>query len=458
MPTTLVLTFPLGRYHATPWDRHVNEGAVELPPSPWRLLRALYAVWQNRCPELPKSMVHALLTELAEPPAFSIPPHTLSHTRHYYPDSADGTDRILDAFAAFGPDDQLAVSWPCDLDPEQRGILERLAEALPYLGRADSICDGSIDNAWTPRQHTIWRPTADAEKPEGEAVPVLAPDTPLNLDALLARPVDVRRSGRRLPVGSRVITYQSQPPAHRPQSRTAPRPTRQVTAVRFDLLQPAFPPDTHSAIYTDLLRQAAIDKLGRAPQGTMLGGRTFDNQPMRNAGHAHYLPIIQNRRLTGLVVWIPGTLPDKELDALCDVRTLYDHKRHTPVRVAGIGEIGHIAPELAKLAATWRSVTPFTPSRYPKKNRDHRHSFIIREIERELAPHIPPPTSIEFLDRPWTTFVRHRPSARRRGDTKQGQARQPAEFLRLHFEQPITGPIALGRLNHFGLGLFTPET
>ena len=31
---------PAGRFHATPWGRHVNEGAVEWPPSPWRFLRA----------------------------------------------------------------------------------------------------------------------------------------------------------------------------------------------------------------------------------------------------------------------------------------------------------------------------------------------------------------------------------------------------------------------------------
>jgi len=37
------LRFPAGRYHATPWGSHVNEGAVEWPPSPWRLLRALIA-------------------------------------------------------------------------------------------------------------------------------------------------------------------------------------------------------------------------------------------------------------------------------------------------------------------------------------------------------------------------------------------------------------------------------
>ena len=60
--TTLVVRFVLGRYHATPWGRHVNEGQVELPPSPWRLLRALYAVWKTRLPDLDEATVGMLLT------------------------------------------------------------------------------------------------------------------------------------------------------------------------------------------------------------------------------------------------------------------------------------------------------------------------------------------------------------------------------------------------------------
>lgn len=42
MPT-VKLRFPGGRYHATPWGHHVNEGRIEWPPSPWRLLRAFIA-------------------------------------------------------------------------------------------------------------------------------------------------------------------------------------------------------------------------------------------------------------------------------------------------------------------------------------------------------------------------------------------------------------------------------
>src|SRR3546814_11113755 len=44
----LAFTFPAGRYHATHWERHVNEGAVVWPPEPWRVLRALIATWHHK--------------------------------------------------------------------------------------------------------------------------------------------------------------------------------------------------------------------------------------------------------------------------------------------------------------------------------------------------------------------------------------------------------------------------
>ncbi len=460
MPTTLVLTFPLGRYHATPWDRHVNEGAVDLPPSPWRLLRMLYAVWQTRCNEIPASVVHQLLSDLAVPPTFYVPAHSISHSRHYYPDSKDGKDRTLDAFAVFRPEDQLAVQWPVELEPDQRNALCRIAESIPYFGRADSICTGEVDTGWKPAAHAVWKALDVTERVDDyqEATAVLSPEVPLVVDNLLARPAEVRRSGLRFPVGSRLVAYGLQRPAEAVPAAAAPWPARTVTAVRFDLLHPALPPDTDAAIYTDLLRQAAIKQLGESAEGTMLGGKTSDNTPMQGGMHAHYLPALRDRRLTGLVVWIPGVIPDKELSALCDISALYDYKRRVQVRVSGVGMVEQVAPEIVGPARTWCAVTPFTPARFPKKNRDEWRNFVVNEVQRELELRgREQADDVQFVGGSWTTFVRHRPSARMRGDKRQGQAHLPAEFLKLRFSQPTWGPLTLGWLSHFGLGLFMPE-
>src|ERR1035441_2129364 len=104
MGTPLAIRFPLGRYHANPWDRAVNEGASEWPPSPWRLLRALVGTWHTRWPELPAPGPAALPAPLAAPPSYQTPRATAGHSRHYLPDlehrkgEPGRTDLTLDPF------------------------------------------------------------------------------------------------------------------------------------------------------------------------------------------------------------------------------------------------------------------------------------------------------------------------------------------------------------------------
>ena len=76
------------------------------------------------------------------------------------------------------------------------------------------------------------------------------------------------------------MAYGLDRPADLPRVIPHPKATKTATAVRFDVLHAALPPDTDAAIYTDLLRQAAIKQLSGNAEGTMLGGRTSDNEPM----------------------------------------------------------------------------------------------------------------------------------------------------------------------------------
>lgn len=471
MPTTLVLRFPWGRYHANPWGRHVNEGAVELPPSPWRLLRALYAVWRTRIPLLGEDTVHGLLAELAVPPTFHVPRHGVSHTRHYYPDmvhrsGAASTDRTLDAFAVFERDAELGVRWPDELAEEQRDVLERLAGAIPYFGRADSLCEGFLPSQWEPESHDTWTPLDVAESVDENRLvtSVLAPDLPLRLDSLVARPVDVRKGGLLFPAGTHLLAYQRSDVA--PRTRRQPRRRAEpVRAVRFSVLQAGLPPQTDSLIYTDLLRQGALSKLGGLREErarTQLGGRTDDNKPMAGHGHAHYLPLITDRRVSGLVIWVPNALPDDELKALTSVDRLYSNVNpnwRLILRVAGIGTPAQVAPELVARppATVWRSVTPFTPALYPKRNATWL-DYIRTEVANELRNRgLPKLRAVTLLDEEWQPWRRYRPSARMRHDTRQGQATRPSVFLRIVLADPVPGPLALGHLSHFGLGLFGPQ-
>ncbi len=82
---TLALTFPAGRYHGTPWGRHVNEADVGWPPDAWRISRALIATWHRTLEpgRFPREQLADLLTTLAsEPPSYALPEAVHFHTRH----------------------------------------------------------------------------------------------------------------------------------------------------------------------------------------------------------------------------------------------------------------------------------------------------------------------------------------------------------------------------------------
>lgn len=142
--------FTAGRYHATPWGRHVNEGAIEWPPSPWRLLRALMATGFNRLgwgEDVPPSAV-SLLEALAEvTPRYALPPAGSSHTRHFMPPFKGNTTKVIDTFALVERSSALFVQWPVELQPAERGLLEALLQAMPYLGRAESWVQAKLEVA-----------------------------------------------------------------------------------------------------------------------------------------------------------------------------------------------------------------------------------------------------------------------------------------------------------------------
>ena len=139
--------FPARRYHATPWDAHVNEGRIEWPPSPWRLMRALlssgYCKWNWG--EQPPAVVQSLIAKLIESePAYSLPQATTAHTRHYMP-TRDKPTKVFDAFVRMQSSDaRLLVRYDIDVTDEERQSLDDLLSSLTYLGRAESWVEASL--------------------------------------------------------------------------------------------------------------------------------------------------------------------------------------------------------------------------------------------------------------------------------------------------------------------------
>lgn len=153
MPT-LLLRFPGRRYHATPWGHHVNEGLIEWPPSPWRLLRALLATGHAKRhwpAEGPPAVARRLIEQLASVmPAYRLPAAVGTHSRHYLPlaefkDGREATTLVFDTWAQVD-DGVLAVRWDVTLPPEEHQELAALARELGYLGRSESWVEGKLSD------------------------------------------------------------------------------------------------------------------------------------------------------------------------------------------------------------------------------------------------------------------------------------------------------------------------
>lgn len=319
--------------------------------------------------------------------------------------------------------------------PVERGnhrsqVLRRLAESLPYAGRARAGCAARVDPAWAPGAHDRWVPLDAADAVRGTATAVLAPVLPLRFEALAggAGPAGGRSV---LPVGTRLVGYElvRRGEPLRPLSDTGGRPAGGRTpgapassslsgcseAVRFALSGQS-PPATDAVVVTDLLRQAALSRLGRTPGDrpfTRLGGRSGDatggSPSAAQHRHSHFLPLITGGRVTGLVVWTPDGLPEDERAALLSVRVLAGSALRLDVRVTATGAVEQIMPELTGPAVAWESVTPFTTQRHAKHDRS---AFLRAELARELAFRgLPEPAMVDIVSRAAKAWFLHRPGA-----------------------------------------------
>src|SRR2546423_12712682 len=123
------IRFLAGRFHATPWGYHVNEGVVEWPPSIWRFLRALIATYFRARPTgVTEEQLRCILAALSKAPLFHLPPATIAHTRHY--DTAINSVKFFDTFVVLDPSSILLLQWlDSELSDEDRCALSALLDS-----------------------------------------------------------------------------------------------------------------------------------------------------------------------------------------------------------------------------------------------------------------------------------------------------------------------------------------
>lgn len=405
MPT-LVLRFPGGRYHATPGGHHVNEGLVEWPPSPWRLVRALIACgystqhWQ-RVPSEGQRLIEGLSSAL---PEYRLPPAALGHSRHYMPiakldDGREKTTLVLDTFADVG-DGALWVRWPTKLDEEAQKLFDVLVTHLGYLGRGESwvLGESVSDNdplpetgrafphspgarpgrnfdqitltaPEDPNGYAAWkrgevaRATSELDLPPGRTttmaqqkkIEAIESAYPVDLIDCLQRDTAWWRAQKwsQAP-GSQSVLYWREAGALELGPPSSPRVSGAVR-VETMLLALTTPSGSKSALPTiartlpqaELLHKALVAKLGfdgePCPE---LVGRDEAGEPLKGHVHAHILPIDLDgdRRLDHVIVFAPMRLGPRAQHAVRSLRRTYmkGGVGELQVAVAGAGTLSDL--------------------------------------------------------------------------------------------------------------------
>jgi CRISPR-associated protein Csb2 len=506
--------FRAGRYHATPWGRHVNEGEVAWPPSTWSLARALLATWHRKTAPgaFPEGDLQEILAALAsEAPCYDLPRAVHAHSRHFMPipkGRSATTTLVVDAFARLDVEAELVIAWPgVELPDRLQPLLDGLLERLGYLGRAESWVEARRLPDWSGRANCMplngsGAASEPAERSAGdpqELVELLVPRAPEDygafrdhmLEGLAARglkPAERRKLERTLPrdwlEALRLETSDlqaagwSRPPAARVQSYLRPEGIlqpraestgppvhleRRPTTARYALYGRPLPRLEDAVKMGEALRDALVHQASRVLDGepappVFAGHRSGEDNEHR---HAYYLPEDSegNGLIDHLVVHAAEGFGEVEEQALGALRKLWlrsgEAEWQVVLEAVEAREVLAEATPLLRRSAAWTSVTPYLHPWYAKK-RFRVEDQIRKECRLRDFPNL---VGIEPLEAVIVGGRERRPIHFHRFRSKRGlpQPDPLGGFWRLTFAEPTPGPLALGFGCHFGLGLFRPD-
>jgi CRISPR-associated protein Csb2 len=368
----------------------VNEGAVEWPPSPWRLLRAILAVWRHKCPDVPEDDMRRLLGSLMSAPWYRLPSASQGHSRHFMPGANDQKTKVFDTFVALDKSDPLIVVWPnASLEPAQQDQLGQVLSAMSYFGRAESWVSARLIPAWEGEFNAVPVDGLESFPADAEVVRVLGPigdetysswrantqkshrqrkleqmratavskgkpvdkaklskkdeamieaNLPENIfTALQVNTDELRAAGWSLPPGSQWINYAhpSNAFASKPRQQHL-RPKQQLpTVARFAICGAVRPRLTEAVWIAERVRKLLMgcseavmpDKNATA----VFSGKNPDGSPLREShSHSHYLceATRNDGRITHITVYAPGGFTNDDERALSRLRKVWGYGGH----------------------------------------------------------------------------------------------------------------------------------
>jgi CRISPR-associated protein Csb2 len=509
------IDFPAGRWHATAWGSHVNEGVPEWPPCPWRLCRALIAAWHWKHRQ-DEDRLRCLMEKLtAQPPAYRLPHASTAHTRHYMPVIAGPKEtktKVFDTFIHVSVGESLWIRWDVDLEPAEATLLAILLEKLSYMGRAESLVCASLAEV-LPVNGTWTMPIERSQLRDAEAIRLLSPQPasvysdwvaqqsdsapaakktkgkrkasslPTSLfDALQLDTADWKKEGWSLPPGSRWVEYlrprnylQIMPASEVTPRRTAPPPT----VARFAITSKVQPSITQALSLAERFHQALCKWLRESEHSSVVTGLDEEGAPLTGNNHVYFLPECDaHGYITHMTLHARRGFDDAACRALGRLRKVWGAEGfdvNVVLLAAGqpvdFASTSSNASPYFQAARTWVSLTPFIPVRHAKSSRtgapklDREKGVQIGSPEHDCwrLLEVVVPDSLVARVSPLGTRIRYGlrdipcldfQRQRRTGDGVRAGSRGYA--LRIDFDGEACLPIGLGYGGHFGLGLFIP--
>jgi CRISPR-associated protein Csb2 len=489
------MSFPTGRFHATPWGRHVNEAAAEWPPSPYRLLRAIFDAWKRKRHEWPEGRVEPLLRQIGSSfPRFRLPPASVSHTRSFLSENTMSVaDRALvfDGFVVLSPQATVLVGWPeVTLDPPTAADLDELLQLINFFGRSESWVKARVLSGTTQVE---WNCFPESEAPEGRTFDLTRVACPVPAHTYEAGPYRVEAvhgKGKGLKRDMEILSWmgalawttndlvdslRSAPPALqllpyvRPARCFEMTPCRgltargpQVNGVLYSLESKALPRATATIEIAERTRAKLIGIYKRivGEKGAISSkftGKDRDGKPMTDHRHIYIMPFDRNRdgRLDHLLVYCSGAFDQSEVAALDRMDSLWQPDGKPRIACLLLRSGG--PEDILDPCSVVTSATPFVPPRHYRKGRGDFTDWLAQQVRLECRYHrLPSPSQVRVLSKlplaegrqvRWLEFRRNRKG----DDSKMGYG------FELEFPQPVTAPFALGYGCHFGLGLFLPS-
>lgn len=382
------------------------------------------------------------------------------------------TSLALDPFVVTAPGASAFMTFPEDLSRAQHQLIVALAQAVPYLGRAESIVELALaDPPDDPENYEEWLPLDGSAPRDGHVLGahptmLLVPDRPLDPDSVHARTASLQSRGRTLPPSTSWHAYLP-PPRQEPQPVVELARPDPIRVLQFAVTGRGRPRLRDAALVATQLRAVANS---RNPDSPTLHGHAEDGAKRRDQHrHAHWLVVNDGRsgpRIDRVILWVPEGLPAAAAATLAAMDRIdlsrHDYvakrlgSRQIRIAVEVVGDARHLDPRLAGPARHWRSLTPVTTPRHRKKQAFGRffEDVVRRELSFRNLPSDAEGVRVEVGDDDRPTSQRARVFHRSRAP---GGPPHQGSHVRLEFTDPVDGPLVLGSLAHFGLGLMVAD-